>query len=207
MTRWQPGAEGRLKDAALELFTEKGFAETTVPEIAARAGLTTRTFFRHFADKREVLFDGDEIPRFARDLMARAPLSVDPWTLIIDGLRTTAEARFEGRRDYVRQWRTIVLSDDGLFERDLLKRAAICAAVREGFLQRGLESTTAAMIAETATAVLFVSIERWLELDDDQTLFELIMDTLQSMHSSIGSLGELLVQRRSSGVSVGPDLF
>jgi len=60
MSRWQPDARGRLERAAVELFTEQGFAATTVPQIAARAGLTTRTFFRHFADKREVLFAGDE---------------------------------------------------------------------------------------------------------------------------------------------------
>lgn len=191
MSRWQPGAEDRLKNAALELFTERGFAETTVPQIAARAGLTTRTFFRHFADKREVLFDGDEIPEFARDVMAQAPLSLDPWTLIIDGLRTTAEARFEGRREVIRRWRAIIRTDDGLYERDLHKRAGICTVIREGFLDRGLDATTAALIAETATTVLFVALERWLELDDEQTLFELMMETLRSLQSSVGTIGSL----------------
>ena len=56
MGRWEPDARDRLERAALELFVEHGFDPVTVPEITARAGLTTRTFFRHFADKREVLF-------------------------------------------------------------------------------------------------------------------------------------------------------
>ena len=60
MSRWEPNARGRLEDAALELYTERGFDETTVAEIAERAGLTERTFFRHFADKREVLFGGQD---------------------------------------------------------------------------------------------------------------------------------------------------
>jgi hypothetical protein len=58
MTRWEPNARGRLEQAALALYGERGFENTTVAEIAARAGLTERTFFRHFADKREVLFAG-----------------------------------------------------------------------------------------------------------------------------------------------------
>ena len=58
MSRWDPNARGRLEKAALELFRERGFDQTTTAEIAERAGLTERTFFRHFADKREVLFGG-----------------------------------------------------------------------------------------------------------------------------------------------------
>src|SRR5580692_4264648 len=101
MSRWQPDARERLERAALQLFTEQGFAATTVPQITARAGLTTRTFFRHFADKREVIFGGDEIPALATRLMAEAPPSLTPMTLIIRGLRTVAETRFEGRREEI----------------------------------------------------------------------------------------------------------
>jgi AcrR family transcriptional regulator len=92
--RWQPDARERLERAAIELFAQQGFAATTVPQITARAGLTTRTFFRHFADKREVLFGGDEIPALATRLMAEAPPSLDPMTLIVGGLKTVAETRF-----------------------------------------------------------------------------------------------------------------
>ena len=58
MGRWEPDARGRLAKAALELYSEQGFDQTTVEDIARRAGLTERTFFRHFSDKREVLFSG-----------------------------------------------------------------------------------------------------------------------------------------------------
>src|SRR6195952_1953679 len=60
MSRWEPDARGRLALAAMELYLDRGFDETTVAEIAERAGLTERTFFRHFADKREVLFGGQD---------------------------------------------------------------------------------------------------------------------------------------------------
>ncbi|WP_420116296.1 helix-turn-helix domain-containing protein, partial [Micromonospora sp.] len=91
MARWRPDARERLRQAALELFAEQGFAATTVPAITARAGLTTRTFFRHFADKREVLFaDEAEISAFATELMATAPTD-EPLTFIVAGLRTVAE--------------------------------------------------------------------------------------------------------------------
>src|SRR3954470_10900165 len=99
MSRWRPDARERLQQAAIELFAEQGFAATTVPEITARAGLTTRTFFRHFADKREELFAGDESAALATRMLAEAPPSLDPMTLIVEGLRTVVAPRFEGRRD------------------------------------------------------------------------------------------------------------
>src|SRR5580692_53830 len=108
MSRWQPDARERLERAALQLFTEQGFAATTVPQITSRAGLTTRTFFRHFADKREVLFGGAETPGYAARMMADAPASADPMTLLADGLQTFADTRFEGRRDEFRLRRDII---------------------------------------------------------------------------------------------------
>ncbi len=98
MGRWQPNARGRLERAAVELFAEQGFAATTVPQIAARAGLTTRTFFRHFADKREVLFAGDEeLPALVARLVADAPAALGPMLVIAHGLETIAATTFEGR--------------------------------------------------------------------------------------------------------------
>ncbi len=187
MTRWQPNARERLEQAALELFTTQGFAATTVPEITARAGLTTRTFFRHFADKREVLFAGDEIPDLARRLIAEAPAGLDPATLLVGGLRTVAETRFEGRRDEVRQWREIIRTDPGLLERDLRKRAALCEAIRAGLCGRGVDATSAAMFAEMSVALLQVALERWLDADDERTLFETVLDTLGSMKTVAAS--------------------
>jgi AcrR family transcriptional regulator len=85
-----------------------------VPQITASAGLTTRTFFRYFADKREVIFGGEEIPAFAARIIAQAPAGLDPIDLIVNGLRTVAETRFDGRRDEVLRLRAIIRSDASL---------------------------------------------------------------------------------------------
>src|SRR5579859_4180899 len=168
MSRWQPDARQRLERAAIDLFAEQGFAATTVPQITARAGLTTRTFFRHFADKREVLFGGAEIPALATRLIAEAPPSPDPLALIVTGLETVAETRFEGRRDDIRERRAIIGSDEGLRERDLHKRAAVRDAIRDGLVRRGTAAVTATLLAEIAVTVLYVALDEWLDQDGDR---------------------------------------
>jgi AcrR family transcriptional regulator len=188
VSRWQPDARQRLERAAIELFTQQGFAATTVPQITARAGLTTRTFFRHFADKREVLFGDEEIPAFATRLMAEAPSSLDPMTLITGGLKTVAETRFEGRRDDMRERRAIIRSDEGLRERDLRKRAALRDAIRAGFVSRGTGTVSATLLAEISVTVLYVALDEWLDQDGDRKLAEIILDTLASLQAALASV-------------------
>ncbi|MBF5080954.1 TetR/AcrR family transcriptional regulator [Quadrisphaera sp. INWT6] len=162
MGRWTPGARGRLEQAALELFVEQGFAATTVPQITERAGLTTRTFFRHFADKREVFFDGDAIPQAARRLLEQAPADVDPLTLLRHGLRRVGVERFDGRREEVRRRREVILAEPALRERDAQKRDDLVGVLRPGLLARGVDPLGAALLAEAAVAVLHVALESWL---------------------------------------------
>ena len=167
VARWDPDARGRLERAAFALFAEQGFAATTVPEITARAGLTTRTFFRHFADKREVLFAGNEIPELARGLLAAAPPGLDPVTLLEEGLRQVAVDRFDGRRREVRLRRDLVEGDPSLRERDAKKRADLVAVIRPGLVARGVEPVDAALLAELTVAVLHVALATWLDHPDD----------------------------------------
>jgi AcrR family transcriptional regulator len=181
VARWEPDARQRLEQAAIELFTEQGFAATTVPEITARAGLTTRTFFRHFTDKREVLFAEDQSKAAAERLLADAPADAEPLTLIVEGLRTLAEERFQPRRDDLRVRRAIVRTDEGLRERDSRKRGALCELAREGLRGRGVPATEAALLAETAVTLLFVSAEEWLDRDDERRLADIIGDNLGSL--------------------------
>jgi AcrR family transcriptional regulator len=191
VTRWAPDARGRLQRAAVELFGEQGFAATTVPQIAARAGLTTRTFFRHFADKREVLFSGDEIPEYGAELMRSAPADLDPLSLIAQQLRIVAESTFEGSRAEVRQVRAIIESDEALRERDLKKRGALAAAVRAGFLARGEDPVTAAIAADLTVSALHIALERWLDDPaDDATakpLADVIDDVLAASAAFLGT--------------------
>jgi AcrR family transcriptional regulator len=187
VSRWRPDARERLQQAALELFAEQGFAATTVPAITARAGLTTRTFFRHFADKREVLFADDaEVPAVVAKMMAEAPAAAEPMALILEGLRGIAETRFEGRKAALRERRNLVRSDGGLAERELRKRAAMSEAIRAGFLARGLDATRAALLAETCVTLVNVSIAEWLDSDDTRPLYDIIRDTLEALRAELG---------------------
>jgi len=184
MGRWRPNARDRLEQAAIALFIEQGFAETTVPQITARAGLTTRTFFRHFADKREVLFAGDaELPALVARLAADAPAALSPMMLIAYALETVAATRFEGRREYLRTRRALIQADEGLRERELRKLAALSDAIGRGFQDRGVDELTAMLAAQLAVTVFSVTISRWLDQDGEQPLSELVHDTLRALRS------------------------
>ena len=184
MSRWQPDARGRLARAAVELSLEQGFAATTVPQIAARAGLTTRTFFRHFADKREVLFAGDEeLPALVARLMAEAPATLGPMPVIAHGLETVAATRFEGQLAYLRTRRAIIQTDEGLRERELRKLVVLSDAIGRGFRARGLDELTATLAAQLAVTVFSVTIDRWLNQDGEQPLSALARDTLRALRA------------------------
>lgn len=186
MTRWPADARERLARAAIELFVEQGFAATTVPEITARAGLTTRTFFRHFADKREVLFAGEEeIPRYAADLLAAAPAALTPRELILGGLKAVTETRFDGHRQEIALRRALIRSDEGLRERDLRKRAVVGEVLRAGLERRGVDRRTAALLAESTTTLLYVSIDEWLDQDVDRPLYEVVLKTVACLRQAL----------------------
>jgi len=181
--RWRPDARERLERAAFALFAEQGFAGTTVPHIAARAGLTTRTFFRYFADKREVIFAGEEIPELAARLIRETPPEVDALTLITTGLQTVADNRFQARRGEVLLVRRLIESDDGLQERDLRKRAALADAIRDGLMGRGLAASHATLLAETTVTVLHVALNEWLDSDGERPLRDLVLENLTALRS------------------------
>jgi AcrR family transcriptional regulator len=186
VSRWRPDARARLQQAALELFAEQGFAATTVPEITARAGLTTRTFFRHFADKREVLFADDaQLPAVVSTMFAEALPSIEPLTLIVEGLRAVAEERFEPRKAALLERRELVRTDAGLQERELRKRAVMSEAIRQGFRARGMDPAPAALLAETCVTLISVSLTEWLEDGGDRTLYAIILDTLETLRAAL----------------------
>ena len=176
VARWNPDARGRLERAALELFVEQGFAATTVPEITARAGLTTRTFFRYFADKREVFFAGDEISAFAGRLLADAPADLDPVTLLEQGLRQTAATRFDGRRAEIRRRRDVIVAEPALRERDAQKRDDLVRVIRPALVARGVEEVEAALLAELTVVVLHVALGAWLDEPVERPMGEIVSE-------------------------------
>lgn len=184
VSRWPADARERLEHAAIQLFLEKGFAATTVPEITARAGLTTRTFHRHFADKREVLFAESAIPQYATRLIAEAPAAWEPMRVIVEGLLTVAVARFEGRHDDLRVRRAIVRSDPGLGERNLRKWADLEAAGTAGFVARGEPPMRAALLAQTAVTLLRVAVDEWLDQDGERSLGDILTGAFATLRDT-----------------------
>ncbi|EIT91055.1 TetR family transcriptional regulator [Mycobacteroides abscessus] len=183
MGRWQPGARERLEQAALDLFLEQGFNETTVPQITARAGLTTRTFFRYFADKREVLFAHEElVPSQVADLMAGAPPSLTPMELITERLAPAAAQIFAGRsvEDLLRR-RAAVDAEPALQERELRKFTLMTQAFEQGFRDRGTDDLTARVAAEIAVATFRIAATRWLNQPGGPDLSATINQTLAAI--------------------------
>ncbi len=173
MPRWEPDAPERLERAALELFAEKGFEQTTVPEIAARAGMTTRSFFRHFADKREVLFrDEDDLPQKAAGLLRDAPDSLSLMAMISWGIETMAKNFFEGHREEIRLRGAIIATDVGLQERELRKQAEIAAAITNALTGAGHDPLEAAVAGKLATTISGTALARWAQAGDGRPLID-----------------------------------
>lgn len=165
--RWQPNARGRLEEAALSLYAERGFDQTTVAEIAERAGLTERTFFRHFADKREVLFGGqDQLLGVMTEAVAAQPASAGPLDVVSVALQSAAEV-LEDRRARSRIRQQVITSHPGLQERELIKLTALADGLAEALCRRGVPDRIARLTAETGVAVFKVAFEQWIEHDDN----------------------------------------
>jgi AcrR family transcriptional regulator len=165
MARWEPGAHDRLREAALTLFLERGYEQTTVTEIAQRAGVTARTYFRHFADKREVLFSGAEGVRVGMtEAMADAPPDATPITVAGLALDAAAEA-IGGRWAFYRQRQVLIDANAELQERQLVKLAGLAAVLADGLRERGVSDPEARLVAESAITVLRVGFDRWVAAD------------------------------------------
>jgi AcrR family transcriptional regulator len=181
MSRWEPNARGRLEEAALELYTERGFDETTVAEIAERAGLTERTFFRYFADKREVLFGGqDALLDLFVNTIADAPESMSPIDAVGAALASVA-AVFEGRHKHARRRQAVIAANPRLQERELIKLASIATAIAEGLRRRGASDTAAKLTAEAGVAVFKVAFDRWVSEGRKDQLPQFIRESLDEL--------------------------
>src|ERR1700683_2866018 len=137
MGRWEPDARGRLEVAALELYSERGFEQTTVTESARRAGVTERTFFRYFADKREVLFSGaDALKELLVSNVAGAAASTSPIDAVAAAL-AVAGAMLQERRDFARKRQAVITANAELQERELIKLSSLAAAMAVEVRARG----------------------------------------------------------------------
>jgi AcrR family transcriptional regulator len=178
MVRWEPGATDRLRVAALELYVERGFEQTTVGEIAKSVGLTERTFFRHFADKKEVLFDGEDQLQKAFVAAVDAAPSGPPFDLIAAALTTTAEFFGEDRRTWSRQRNQVIQANQPLKERELLKLASLATALAGALRERGVADPAATLAAQTCVTIFSVAFVRWITDGETRSLAEVERDIL-----------------------------
>ncbi|WP_405014918.1 TetR family transcriptional regulator [Kitasatospora sp. NBC_01539] len=166
MGRWEPDARGRLERAALDLYVERGFERTSVAEIAERAGLTERTFFRHFADKREVLFAGSALLQEGMvDAATRAPGAATPMEAVSAALAAAA-AVLQERAPLARRRQSVIDANAELQERELIKLARLAAALAGALRQRGVDEVPASLAAEAGIAVFKIAFRRWVDQPD-----------------------------------------
>jgi AcrR family transcriptional regulator len=192
MARWEPNARERLIRAAVELFAEQGYEATTVNEIAERAGgLTKTTFFRHFSDKREVLFAGQEIHgRIVAEAIAEAPESAMPLQMVGLALDDLAAAFTQDRREIGRRLRAVIAKSAELQERSASKRAALSGSMSEALRKRGVPELVADLAAEVGARAFYGAFEQWTSATaaDQRTLVEYAREMFAELKAAISVL-------------------
>jgi AcrR family transcriptional regulator len=152
-----------------------------VAEIAKRAGLTERTFFRHFADKREVLFDGaGALQELLVNAVADAPDSMAPIDAVAAALQT-AGALLQQRREYSRQRQSIIAANTELQERELIKLASLASAIAATLRRRGVSDPAASLTAEAGIAVFRTAFERWTDDTSERDFARFIQESLDEL--------------------------
>ena len=187
MPRWEPDGFERLQAAAFELFAEQGFERTTVAEITRKAGLTPRTFFNHFADKREVLFglSAEFQQEIVREITACAD-TLSPFDAVVRALQTASDTMFEERRDAVTRRQEIIDANPELQERELGKQAALTDAIAAALQTRGLDPESAHLTASLGLLVQHAAIRKWTQPAENRPLRELLADALHSLRAAVG---------------------
>jgi AcrR family transcriptional regulator len=195
MTRWEPNARGRLELAALELYSERGYDQTTVAEIARRAGLTERTFFRHFADKREVLFAGSGPlqERLVRGI-GEAPDGLAPIDVVGATFESAAEV-FGERSTMAGLRQAVVAANPELRERELIKLAALAAALADALRERGVADPAASLAAEAGVAVFKIAFGRWAGGTGGESLKQVIQESMAELKTVAAGSDEPVTQR------------
>ena len=171
MARWEPGARERLVLAAVDLFSEQGYDETTVTQIAERAGVTKSTFFRHFPDKRELLVAGQEtLSRLLSEGITDAAPERSPLDAVAAGLERASGEMGPMNRELGPRLKAAVAASAELQERDALKSVGMAAAMTDALIERGVAEPTARLASEMGVLAFKQGFDRWAgaaRADDD----------------------------------------
>jgi AcrR family transcriptional regulator len=202
VSRWAPNARERLESAALDLFVDNGYEETTVAQIADRAGLNRATFFRHFADKREVLFGGEDVLAglFADGIGAALPDAT--LTECLQAAFAAADVAMTAQQRAKAAKRVLVVAaNTELQERGLLKHARIARSINTALRERGADELTARLGAEVAMLAFTIAVERWMDADDDEPFSRhaaAALSDLQARAAAFDSRSRLSARREFS---------
>jgi AcrR family transcriptional regulator len=189
MPRWEPDAQERLVGAALELFVEQGYDETTVAQIAERAGLTKSSFFRHFPDKREVLFAGqDAFFGLPSEAIAAAPSDATPLEAVAAGLQALGTVFTSERHPFASRRQAVIAANSELQEREALKRAGFATAMRRALRRRGVAEPAATLAAELGILAFRAAFSRWADPANRRGFGELAIQALQELRAAGASL-------------------
>lgn len=187
MARWDPGTEERLKRAALDLFTEHGYDDVTVTHIAERAGITRRSYFRYFPDKREVLFAGsDGLPPALAEAVAAADASLPPLAAVLDAF-TRVGAELVEHLDHVAERRAVIEASAELQERERTKTAALGEAVEAALRGRGVEADAARLVTHIGNVVFQNAFARWAEAGGEQDFASCLQAVTESLRDTLGA--------------------
>ena len=179
----------RLVEAALELFEQRGYDDTGVRQIAERAGVTKTTFFRQFADKREVLSAGqEEHSALMARAIASAPATATPLHAVQAALLALAETFPAERRAFAARVQAVTAAHDELRERAGLKHAGYLEAMRTALIDRGVPETTAAVAADLGLLAFHTAFQRWTDSAVDPSLAGLVDRALGEVHAASLSL-------------------
>lgn len=192
MARWEPGARGRIVLAAVDLFTEHGYDETTVAQIAERAGITKSTFFRYFPDKREVLAAGQEtLSRLLVEGIAGAPEGASPLEAVAAGLERVSGEMGPLNRELGPRIEAAVAASAELQERAVLKTVGLAAAMTDALLARGVPDPVAHLAAELGVLAFKRGFATWSAGGRDATddLAAHAIAALDELRTATGSLG------------------
>ena len=189
MVRWEPGARERLQAAAMDLYISRGYDRTTAADIASAVGLTERTFFRHFADKREVLFSGQELleQAFLEGIAATDP-GASPLDMVAAALSAAAAFFSPERREHSRRRQTIISGNPALQERELLKLAGLATAVAAALRARGVPAATATLAAESGMTVFGVAFGTWIAPGEERSFLDIQREVLGELVTMVAGV-------------------
>jgi AcrR family transcriptional regulator len=189
VSRWAPDARERLETAALDLFVEKGYEATTVAHIADRAGLNRATFFRHFPDKREVLFGGeDRLAGLFTDAIRAAPPEATLAACLQAALAAADGAMTPQQRAKAAQRLRVVAANTEVQERGLLKHARMARAISAALCERGVDELTARLGAEVGMLAFTIAVGRWMTADLDEPFALHAASALRDLHERAAEL-------------------